>query len=173
MHRPARIWFVTLLILPAALAFSTGTVDISASDTSPVIFTIGQSDVVGGAGGDVPAWFETPTDERSFDIDATWINIFGGFWIPENWHVDVSRVDTNWHTDLHLYIRRTGAGTGATLTGGTAYQEIYDYDALFFSGAGGDCFGIPVQFRISGSFAANGIPADLYTTTVYYTVTGD
>lgn len=157
-------WFLVLLLLPAAIASASGVRWVN-FDNSTETFTIDQTDIVGGAGGDVPATFESP--DRTFSIDS-W-----GFNPPSNWHIDVSRVDVNWNADIHLYVRRTGPGTGATLTGGTTYQEVTTSAAPFFSASGGDCSNIPIRYQVTGSYASLGIPADTYVTRIYYTVTAD
>jgi hypothetical protein len=159
-------WFLVLMLLPVAIASASGIV-FQNFDNSTETFTIDQTDVVGGAGGDVPATFEG--SDRTFDV-VPWA-IFGS--PPNNWHIDISRADTTWHTDLHVYVRRTGSGTGATLTGGTTYQEITTTATFFFSGSGGVCRGIPVRYQISGSFASLGVPAGNYSTTITYTVIAD
>jgi hypothetical protein len=162
------VWFLVLMLLPVAIASANpGSIEIQNFDRSEEAFSIGSSDVIGGAGGDVAASFES--SDRSFDINTT----SGWLWDPENWHVDVRRTDILWHADLHVYIRRTSNGSGATLSGGTTYQEITTSDMSFFSGSGYDCANIAIRYQISGSYAALGIPADTYQTTITYTVTGD
>jgi hypothetical protein len=156
-------WLLILVLLPAAIASASGVRFVN-FDNSTETFTIDETDVVGGAGGDVPATFESP--DRTFDVDC-WALLGSP---PSNWHIDISRTDVTWDTDLHVYVRRSGSGSGATLTGGTTYQEVTTTPTYFFSGSGGDCTGIPVRCQVSGSYAALGIPAGAYRTTITYTV---
>ena len=86
----------------------------------------------------------------------------------KTWRVDVSKTDSNWHTDFTLSVQRTGNGTGAgSISGGTSYQEVTSTDIEFFSGDK-NRKDIPVQLRLSGMSVD--VAPDTYTTTVYYTV---
>ena len=88
------------------------------------------------------------------------------------WNITVHKVDSaGWATtNLRLDVQRTGNGAGgATLSGGTAYQEITSTDTWFFRGVGGDKKNIPLQYQIRNISVALG--AATFRTTVYYTVT--
>ena len=122
--------------------------------------TIDAADLQAGAGSDLTASYESATDQVLITISGT----AGG---GDAWRVDVRKVDTNWHSDLILYVRRTGAGTGGSVSGGTDYLQVTGSDQAFFSGSD-DVSGIPIQLKVSGMSIQ--VAPDTYTTTVYYTV---
>ncbi len=94
----------------------------------------------------------------SIDITAT----------SGNWGLDVKKIDTNWHSNLHLHVKRTSDGTGSgTISGGDSYQEVTDIDQSFFSG-NSDRSNVNVQLKLTG--VSIQVPPDTYTTTIYYTV---
>jgi len=122
--------------------------------------TIDASDLLAGAGSDLINTYESIADAVSISISET-----SG--ASDNWRVDVKKVDTNWDSSFYLYVKRTSDGTGGSVSGGTAYQEITDVDESFFSGSD-DVSGIDIQLKLSGVSVQ--IPPDSYMTTVYYTV---
>lgn len=122
--------------------------------------TINASDLLAGAGTDLIDTYESAADAVSISISET-------TGASDNWRVDVKKVDTDWESSFHLYVKRTSQGTGGSVSGGTAYQEITDADQSFFNGSD-DVSGIDIQLKLSGVSVQ--IPPDTYTTTVYYTV---
>jgi len=122
--------------------------------------SITSADLVAGAGSDLKSDYESATDAVSISISAT-----AG--ASDSWRVDVKKVDTNWQGNLILYIKRTSNGTGGSVSGGTAYQEVTDINTFFFSGSD-DASGIKAQLKLSG--VSIQVPIDTYTTTVYYTI---
>ena len=54
----------------------------------------------------------------------------------DTWRVDVSKSDTNWHANFHLFVQRTSNGSGNpnNISGGTTYQEVTGTDQSFFNG---------------------------------------
>jgi hypothetical protein len=154
--------FLILLIIFGLIA--TGK-KIKAQDitvTGSWFLTIDASDLQAGAGSDLIDTYESASNQVTIDISSV-----GG----NNWRVDVKKVDTNWHSSFHLYVKRTSNGTGSgggSISGGTSYQEVTDTDQSFFSG-NRNRYGINVQLKLSGVSVQ--IPPDTYITTVYYTVT--
>ena len=122
--------------------------------------TIDASDLQDGAGSDLIDTYESIADAVSISISGT-------TGASDNWRVDVKKLDTNWDSSFHLYVKRTSNGTGGSVSGGTAYQELTDVDESFFSGSD-DVSGIDIQLKLSGVSVQ--IPPDSYMTTVYYTV---
>lgn len=121
--------------------------------------TIDATDLVGGAGTDLTDTYESASDAVQIDINGT----------GEAWHTDIRKVDSNWHGDFVLYVRRTSDGTGDNpISGGTAYQAVTDVDTEFFTG-NDERTGICVQVKLSG--VSIQVPPDTYLTTLYYTVT--
>jgi predicted metal-dependent phosphotriesterase family hydrolase len=87
--------------------------------------------------------------------------------------VSVHKVDTDWNNTLTLWVRRTGngTGTGGTITGGTAYQQITNTTRSFFRGTVGTSrqrTNITVQYEIRNLSVT--IPVKTLTTTLVYTL---
>jgi len=105
---------------------------------------------------------EAPTDELTIDISG--IHPFN-----QNYRVDVTKVDSTWHSNFHLYVRRTSDGSGhnkSTISAGITYQEVTDIDQTFFSGMGGKD-AITIQLNLTG--VSIQVLPDSYITTIYYT----
>jgi len=122
--------------------------------------TIDYTDLLAGAGSDLKNPYESAVAAVSIDIlDAN-----------GNWGVSV-KADTDppdWHSNLHLHVKRTSEGTGSgSISGGDAYLEVTDTDQDFFSGSLSRS-GINVQLMLTG--VSIQVPPDVYSTTVYYTV---
>lgn len=82
-------------------------------------------------------------------------------------------VGTNWDSNLKIYAKRTGSGTGlAVLLGGNINPQLVTTSSLpFFTAALGVLLGkedIPIQYEIHGLSVL--IPAKNYTTTIMYTI---
>ena len=122
--------------------------------------TINASDLQAGAGSDLIDSYQSASDAVSISISGTTS-------ASDAWRVDVKKVDTNWHGDFILYVKRASDGGGGSVSGGTSYQQVTDTYQSFFSGSD-DVSGINVQLKLSG--VSIQIPPDIYTTTVYYTV---
>ena len=121
--------------------------------------TIDENDLVGGPGSDLQSTYESAADQVSIDIEGA---------DSQSWRVDVRKIDTDWHGDLGLYVRRTSDGTGdGQITGGTSYEQVTDTYQELFSGDR-DRSGINLQLMLDGVSA--GLPCGNYLTTVYYTV---
>lgn len=140
------------------LAGKSEAIDITAVGSWNLYIT--SADLAAGAGSDLKSDYESVADAVSIDISAT-----AG--ASDSWRVDVKKVDTDWQGDLILYIKRTSDGTGGSVSGGTAYQEVTDVGTSFFSGSD-DISGIKAQLKLSG--VSIQVPIDTYTTTVYYTI---
>jgi hypothetical protein len=124
------------------------------------LLTIDATDLVDGAGTGLIDTYENIADAVSISISGT-------TGASDTWRVDVKKVDTDWYGSFHLYVQRTSEGTGGSVSGGAAYQEITDMNQSFFDGSD-DVSGIGIQLKLSGVSVQ--IPPDTYATTVYYTV---
>jgi len=121
--------------------------------------TIDNTDLVGGAGTDLISTYESAANACDIDITGA---------AKKNWRVDINKVDTLWHTNLHLYVRRTADGTGGgTISGGTTYQEITDVSQTFFSGYD-NLRNITIQHQLTGVSVQVG--PNTYSTEIYYTI---
>jgi len=144
--------------LIALLTLATVCHAVSISVTGNWAKTITSADLQAGAGSDITSEHQSATDSVSIDIIAT----------AGSWSLDMKKIDTNWNPSLDIYVQRTTDGVGAgSIANGTSYQLVGDIDQNFFSG-NGDRTNIKVQLKLSG--ATIQVTPDLYTTTIYYTV---
>ncbi len=159
-----KITRISLLILLSLLIF-TGVIwaqSTTITVTGNWSVTIGSSDLVSGAGSDLTNFYESTADAVIIDVDVAGAG---------EWSVDVKKVDSNWHSNFQLFVKRTSDGSGpgsGYISGGTSYQEVTDTNQSFFSGAY-DRSDIDIQLKLDNVSVQ--IPADTYTTTVTYTVT--
>lgn len=120
--------------------------------------TVDAGDLTGPPGSDLNPIQESTADQVLLSIRQT----------NANWNIYVLRIDTNWNSGLRLYVRRTSEGSGpGNVTAGLSYQEVTGTDQTFFSGYR-QRQNINIQLRLEGISVQ--IPADTYSTTVYYTV---
>jgi len=121
---------------------------------------IGAGDLTGGPGSNLASTYESATNQVTMDITGAG---------NSNWRVDVRRIDTIWHPDFVLSIRRTNNGTGGpgTVTGGTNYLQITATSQTFVTGSRNRT-GITLQERLDGVSVS--IPVGIFTTTIQYTV---
>jgi len=120
---------------------------------------IGAGDLTGRPGTNLTAAYNSATNQVLMGVTTG-----AGL----TWRVDVLRIDSHWHANLVLSIRRTGTGSGTgTVTGGGGFQAITTTSQTFVTGSGNRA-GIQLQERLGGVSVS--IPADTYTTTVQYTV---
>ena len=150
--------YVTLIVL-ASLVCSGGICwAISITATGSWSETIDASDLQAGAGSDLISTYESAADAVIIDITDT----------SGAWGLDVKKIDTNWHSNLHLHVKRTSDGQGpGSISGGTSYQEVTDTDLSFFSG---DRWRSDVDIQLKLTGVSIQVPLDTYTTTVYYTI---
>lgn len=121
--------------------------------------TINEADLTGGAGTDLTSTYESAADEVSIDVGDTGAT---------SWKVEQSRVDSNWHANFTLSIKRTADGTGeGTINGGQVYTEVDTTDKNFYTGQK-NRMNVKCQLKLEG--VSIQIPPDTYTTTIYYTV---
>lgn len=121
--------------------------------------SIDSANLQGGPGTDLTSTYQSATNQVTIDIHVLGVRAY---------RVDIKKVDSTWHTNLHVWVQRTGNGIGPkTISGGTTYQEVTDTYQSFFSGTG-DRSKVPIQLRFTGVSLL--ISPDNYSTTVYYTV---
>ena len=105
------------------------------------------------------------TNQTLFDIDAQ---------RSDPYTVTIQKQDTDWNSNLTLWARRTGPGSGGLIVGGLNYVQLTANSQYFFNGAvtqggGSRTNGIPIQYEIRGISVL--IPVKAYSTTIIYTVT--
>ncbi len=122
---------------------------------------IGAGDLQGGAGSSLASTYESAADQVSLSVT--------GAGSATTWRVDVRRVDSNWHADFVLSIRRTNNGSGGSgsVSGGTTYLQITTTSQTFVTGRRNRS-GIALQERLGGVSVS--IPVMAYTTTIEYTL---
>ncbi len=147
----------TLLAVSAVFVCSGGLCwAISISATGSWSETIGSPPPA--AGSDLPNTCESTTNVISINITAT----------SDNWGLTVKKINSKWHDNLHLWVKRTSDGSGSgSISGGSSYIEATDIDNDFFNG-NDDRSGINIQLKLTGISIQ--VPPDTYTATVYYTV---
>ncbi|MGA1842046.1 MAG: hypothetical protein ACMUIU_15615 [bacterium] len=155
-----RIQIVSLILIVFLILLPKEILSLSVKVTGSWSETIDNMDLQGGAGSDLINSYESVSNVCDIDITG----------IPkDNWRLDVSKVDIQWHPNFHLYVKRTSDGTnGGSLLGGTTYQEITDVYKTFFSGSD-NVRNITIQYQLTG--VSIQIPPNIYSTTIYYTVT--
>lgn len=150
--------YLTLIILAVICCSGPICWAISITVTGSWSETINAADLQAGAGSDLISIYESAADAVSIDISST----------SGNWTVDVKKVDTDWHNNLHPHVKRTSDGTGpGSISGGVSYQEVTDIDQSFFIGDG-DRSNVNTQLKLTG--VSIQVPIDSYSTTIYYTV---
>ena len=151
-----------ILIILAALAFYTIVeAAITITVTGSWSLSISQANLQGAAGSDLTTYYESSTSQLAMTIGGT-----GG----HTWRVDVARVDTTWHANFGLYIKRTNGGTagkGTVYPGGDTYGLITTSDQTFWTGTN-DRQNIYLQEKLDGVSCA--IPSASYSTTIRFTV---
>jgi len=153
-----RVGRVTVLFLTGAfiLLNFAGAANITITGTWSRV--IGSGDLTGGAGSNLTATYASATNQVLMGVTTT----------LTNWRVDIRRIDTNWHANFVLSIRRTGTGSGTgTVSGGTNYITITTTSQTFVTGSGNRS-GIQLQEQLGGVSVS--IPVNTYTTTIQYTV---
>jgi len=155
MTRTLIVIFALIGLVAAPLAWAA-TITVTGSWSE----TIDVSDLQGGAGSDLANTYTSASNAVSIDVGVSG---------RQTWRVDVYKIDSTWHTNLHLYVRRTSDGTGHSaswVSGGTSYQEVTGTAQSFFNGERSRS-GITVQLQLTGVSVS--VPAHTYSTTVYYT----
>lgn len=104
----------------------------------------------------------------------------GSLLVAKSYRISVSRTNTDWHNNLILTARRTGAGTPSFLgavsaSGGTTAQTITNISTAFFtinvsflSLGGISLSNIPIEYSLSGISVI--LPVKTYSTTITYTI---
>jgi hypothetical protein len=121
--------------------------------------TIDASDLIAGAGSDLISSYESASD-------AVNISISGTTGPSDTWRVDIKKQDSNWPKSFIVWVRRTSSGTGGSVSGGLAYQQVTKFKTTFFDGSD-DVTGINIQLKLTG---VSIIAYDTYLTTFVYTL---
>lgn len=126
------------------------------------------------AGNDFTGSYSSANNQINVSVylDGGWIGFWWNWFINYSWQIEVSRMDTDWHPDLEIYIRRTGDGAGYGggnyVSGGNNYMPVKNENQRFYEG-GRARMDVPVQYMIRNVSVT--MPAKTYSTTIVYTVT--
>lgn len=146
------IWLVFLFFAIPIGAFGQGTIVV----TGEWSLIIDQNHLVSGPGSDLIDTYESATNQVQIDIWGS----------DRTWRVDVHRVDTNWHSNFILQVRRQ---PNNRIQGGLTYQTVTPVPQQFFrSNNRRNVSGIQVQFRLMG--VSINVDPNTYSTTVVYTL---
>ena len=162
MQRTARAirFLVASFLLTVFLLHTSAWSAPSITGAGSWILTIGSLDLIAGAGSELGASYESAVDAYLLSPNP----------VPAKppYRVDVRRVDTAWHGNFVLWIKRTGDGTGSgSISEGTTYLTVTTTAQTFFTGEG-DKDDVPIQFRLTG--VSIQIPPGEYETMIYYTI---
>jgi len=153
------ITFAVLLICTAYPLFSQ---DISVGGSWDL--SIDVSDMQSGMISELNSTYESPADQITSSVTNSSYGWFGTWY----WMVSVSRDNTQWHSALHLDVRRSSSGLGfGSVSGGTSYQEVTTTNRAFITGSRHRLW-MGFQLRVRGVSSA--VPAGTYSTTVTYTI---
>lgn len=156
MHGVMKAMTVLLLLFSCAAAGA----QISLSTSGSWSRSVGAADLTAGAGSDLAPTYEGTAGGITLSVTGT----TGG---ADAWRIDVKKVDVNWIAALWIYVRRTDSGSGGTVSGGTAYQQITDADLSFFDGAG-NVSAVGLQVEVGGVSVT--VPPASYSSTIYFTI---
>lgn len=148
------------ILLPVLLLFSSlrgQTISVNGAWD----LTVSATDLIAGPGSDLADTYTSATDAAYVDV-----TVFPYIW---NWQVSVSMTTIRWHSNLQLWVRRTGNGSSwfGTISGGTSYQMLNATPQTFFIGLL-NRQDIPMQYQIRNVSAL--IPAATYSVDVVYTL---
>lgn len=120
---------------------------------------IGAGDVQGGPGGNLAPTYASSANQVRMNVMNP---------PARSWRVDVCRIDTLWHPDFVLSIRRTNNGLNGNgqVFGGTNYLQITTTNQTFVTGRGTRRI-ITLQEQLGGVSVS--IPVGTYTTTIQFT----
>jgi hypothetical protein len=158
MKKKGRTWILALLATLALWTYLPAPTGITV--TGSWTLSIGQANLTGAAGSDLTSTYASATNQATMGTSGT-----GG----HTWRIDVLRVDTTWHANLHLWVQRTNNGTsgGGSASGGTTFLEVTTTTQTFCTGVG-DRLGFTLQFQLTGVSCA--VPAASYSTSIKYTI---
>ncbi len=145
------------IVISLGITVRTARAEISIAVVGTWYETIDKTDLTSGAGSNLQSNVVSGSGQVIIDISGT----------DGPWRIDIKKIDSTWSSRLHPHVRRASDGTGGTVSGGTAFQEVSDIGTPFFSGSG-SVNGIKVQLKISG--VSIQVPPAAYATMFYYTV---
>ena len=163
MHLKRLSLLIFLLFLSFVISVNLYSLGMQCTVNGDWSVTVDGTSLIGGPGTTVIGTYESASDQATV---AVW-----SITKPEfTYRLDVSKSDSQWHNDFTLSVRRTNDGSGSgSISDGTDYQVITDSDESFFEGEDSRT-GVNLQYKLEGVSIT--IPADIYSTTVTYTVTG-
>ncbi len=147
--------FTKALTFLACTSLAPGADLVSSGDWAK---SINATDLVAGAGSDLPAQFESVSGVTTLTISNA----------PGAWTLRTRVGGSGGHGSVTVYIKRTSGGSGSgSISGGTAYQALTGSDAELFSGTEARS-NIALQYKITG-LSSRVSPAS-YLSSIFFTV---
>jgi len=153
-----KTFFISIILFLSVICIKAQTKTISATgnDWSVIV----PSSTISEAGNDYANNFKYTSQPNQTSLMIT-------VPIGSSWVVKVDKDNVKWNSLLELYVVRSPSFL-PTVIGGSSFQLITDMPNVFFRGIGLIPRPIPIQYEIRGFSVL--IPADTYSTTVYYTI---
>jgi len=162
MRKIVKISGMFFIILSFVFFSASAVRAIEINTTGIWSLSITASDLTGAAGSNLKSEYESDSDQVSLTIS----DVVG----ESSWRIDVKRDNLYWSElpeNPKLSLKRTGIGTGGSVSGGEAYLQLSSEYQTLFSGSG-NVSDIKVQLKISNISVQTSVGD--YSTTVYYTV---
>lgn len=122
---------------------------------------VNASDLQSGAGSGLQGAIQSASSEVTLDVSLTAS-------ATDRWRVEVRRTNSVWNSAMHMWVRRTGVGSGlGSVAEGTSWVEVTSTNAAFFEGEGNRS-GVPIEIRLTGLSLS--VAPDAYLTTIQYTL---
>lgn len=101
--------------------------------------------------------------------------LFGLTTILTNWKVVVKKQDTNWNSNLTLWVRKTGNGTGIlspvvgtiSPSGVSSFVQLSNVEQEIYRGFS-TRYDVPIQYELRGLSVL--VPVNNYSTSIVYTL---
>jgi hypothetical protein len=125
------------------------------------------SSLITDAGMDYTQTFISATNQSLLDFKTG---------LAPSYTIFVQKMDTDWHPNLSLWIKRTGQGNGSggrtiPMTGGENFMQVTNSPQPFFYDASNSTHNrnnVPIQYQIQGLSVI--IPVKSYSTTLMFTI---
>ncbi|WP_428653380.1 hypothetical protein [Runella sp.] len=161
MKKSSRLFFLLLIFFITRSAFGQ-TISATGTTWNASVTTITE------AGSNYSSNITSAANQTTLTISV-------GLALLTNWKVFVKKQDATWNSNLTVWVRKTGDGTGiltpvlGTISpnGATSFIQLTATNQEIFTGFS-NRFNVPIQYEIRGLSVL--IPASSYSTSVIFTV---